>query len=119
MESKDRHKTVQCKFCKKIMRSDKLKRHMKTHKSFFTMADEEIKEKLRAQRESQLQIKERLQQIENIAQSMGMSADFDSDDDYSFIHSENDSLKLELLKNNRDYLKKVKMGKQIADILDE
>ena len=106
MESKDRHKTVHCKFCEKSMLSNKLKRHMKTHKSFLTMSDEEIKEKLRAQRESQLQIEERLQQIENIAQSMGIVADFCSDDDYSFTHFENDSLKLELLKNNRDYLKK-------------
>ena len=79
MESKDRHKTVHCKFCKKSMLSNKLKRHMKTHKSFLTKSDKEIKEKLKAQRESQIQIRERLQQIEKIAHSMGMSADFCSE----------------------------------------
>ena len=47
---------------------------------------------------------------------MIMSMDFCSDDNYSFTHSENHSLKMELLKNDIDYLKNVKMRK-IAAIL--
>ena len=31
MENKDRHNMAQCSKCQKVMRSDKLRRHMKTH----------------------------------------------------------------------------------------
>ena len=93
MESKDRHKTVYCKFCEKSMLSNKLKRHMKTHKSFLAMSDEEVKEMLKVRHENQLQQDKKIQQVENIAQSMGIPADFCRDgDNHTLSHSKYTSL---------------------------
>ena len=33
MESKNRNKTIPCKFCKKSMRSDTLKKQLKSHRN--------------------------------------------------------------------------------------
>ncbi len=66
MESKNRNKTTQCKFCEKSMRCDHLVRHMKTHKSLLTMSDEEVTKMLKVRHENHLQREERIQQVEKI-----------------------------------------------------
>ena len=42
----NRHKTVSCGVCKKPVRSDTLKRHMKTLKDLTSLSDEELEEEL-------------------------------------------------------------------------
>ena len=47
---KDRHKTVECRICLRKMKSDKLKRHLKTHRDFHHLDDDELREEIKREK---------------------------------------------------------------------
>ena len=57
----NRHKSVSCGVCKKWVRSDTLKRHMKTHKDLLSLSEEELEEELRSRHERQISEEEQEQ----------------------------------------------------------
>ena len=65
---KDRHKTVRCNVCGRCMLSNKLKRHVRTHKDILTMSNEEARLELRNRNAVQMQREERRQNLMKIAQ---------------------------------------------------
>ena len=46
-QSADRHRQLECKVCFRKMRSDILKRHMKTHRKLYTLDEEEIRDEIK------------------------------------------------------------------------
>ena len=119
MESSDnRHKMVRCTICSRDMRSDTLKRHMKTHEDLLTMSKEEVCNELRARHTAQSKREERRQEIEEIANKEGIPIAC-----YKEIVKEplfgEEELREDLLKDNQQYLEKIEIGKMISAILDE
>ena len=113
----NRNKTVRCTICSKSIRSDTLKRHMKSHRDILTMTDDEAREELRARHATELHREERRQEVEEIAIQEGVPIILCSDTNSNKVDLT--SLRGELLTDNQEYLDKIELGKQIASIIDE
>ena len=101
------------------MRSDHLKRHARTHKDILSMDDDEAREELRARHAVQLQREERRQKLKEIAQQENISINHCNEIVSSTTRQDISCLREELLCNNRDYLDKIELCRQIASIIDE
>ena len=96
------------------MRSDNLKRHAQSHKDILTMTDDEVRDELRVRHATEVHREERKQEIMEIALQEGISIDLCDTKKVDIK-----SLRDDLLRNNREYLDKIDLGNQIADIIDE
>ena len=112
----DQHKRVQCTICKKMMRSDNLKGHMKIHKDLLSLPDEEVKEELRARHAAQQEREAKQRRIRDIAREERLSIPQEVCDSQSL---NKDDLRELLSRNNRHYLEQIELGKNISSILDE
>ena len=103
------------------MRSDKLKRHVRTHTDILTMSDKEAREELRTRNKVHMQREERRQKIMEIAQQENIPIEHCKDviQHPSSSTLDTSNLEEELLKNNQLYLDKIELGKQIAIIIDK
>ena len=100
------------------MRSDTLKRHMKTHVDLLSMSKEEVSNELRARHTAQTKREERRQEIEKIANREGVPMVCYKEIIKEPLFDEKD-LREDLLRDNQLYLEKIEVGKRIAAILDE
>ena len=110
------HKQRQCVTCKRWMRSDKLKGHMKTHKDLLDLPKDELEEELRARHDIQQEHEAKRQRVVETAKSIGVPVPVEIEDLESM---DKDNLRELLLKDNQRYLKQIELGKNISSILDE
>ena len=110
------HKQRQCVTCKRWMRSDKLKGHMKTHKDLLDLPKDELEEELRARHDIQQEHEAKRQRVVETAKSIGVPVPEEIEDLESM---DKDNLRELLLKDNQRYLKQIELGKNISSILDE
>ena len=106
MEVKNRHKEVVCDVCGNSMRSDTLKRHRLIHKDLLSLPDHEIKEELRIRQQFKERKELRKQQVEEIARKNG----YDGKPTF-------EQLEKKLLHNNKIYLDKIELGRNISVII--
>ena len=88
-----------------------MKRHARTHQDILTMSGDEAREELRRRNDNFLKREEKYQKLEEIDISNCIETQPTS--------TLTQSLKEELLKENQDYLNKLDLGKQIAQIINE
>ena len=112
----NRNSSAQCTVCKKWMRSDKVKRHVKTHKDLLSLPAEEIKEELRSRHAIEKEREVKQQQITTIALEEGLPIPQEILDTQPL---DKDDLRTVLSQNNQRYLEKIELGKNISTILDE
>ena len=110
------HKQRQCVTCKRWMRSDKLKAHMKTHKDLLDLPKDELEEELRARHDIQQEHEAKRQRVVETAKSIGVPVPVEIEDLESM---DKDNLRELLLKDNQRYLKQIDLGRNISSILDE
>ena len=115
--SKNRNKKVQCKVCGRCIRSDNIKRHARTHQDILTMLEDEAREELRRRNDNFLEREELFQKLEEIAQQEEI--DISNCIETQSSSALTQSLEEELLKENQDYLDKLELGKQIAQIINK
>ena len=100
---------------------------MKTHKDIISLSDDEVREELRARHTSQMYREERRRQIEEIAHQDGIPIDRDGPDRYwndviqpnAASWDTDKDVRERLIKNNKTYKQKLKIGKQINTLLLE
>ena len=116
--TKNRHQKVQCKVCGRCVRSDNMKRHARTHQDILSMSEDEAREELRRRNDSFLEREEKFQKLEEIAQQeeIDISNCIEIQPTPTITTQ---SLEEELLKENQDYLDKLELGKQIAQIINK
>ena len=114
---KDRHKKTQCKVCGRCVRSDHMKRHARTHQDILTMSEDEAREELRRRNNGFLEREEKFQKLEEITQQEEI--DISNCIDIPTTPAITQSLEEDLLKENQDYLDRLELGKQIAQIINK
>ena len=112
----NRNSSVQCTVCKKWLRSDNLKRHLKTHADLLELSEDKLKEELRSRHAHQLEREAKQQQIKEIANAEGLPIPQEIQDTQPL---DKDDLREVLSRNNQRYLEKIELGKNISTILDE
>ena len=94
------NKKVSCKVCYREMRSDNLTRHMKQHSSVQQTKGEICKDTL-------LDRSNKVEDMQSARTTKRKFEDSDSDED----------LKKEMVKDNNEYKRKIKLGKKVYKIL--
>ena len=115
----NRNKTVSCGVCKIPVRSDTLKRHMKMHKDLTSLPEEELEEELRLRHKNQKAEKDqeqKRQKVVNTAKNIGVIIPEEMRDPASIDES---NVRDRLVKNNKVYLSRVKVGEIISKVLYE
>ena len=95
-----------------------MKRHARTHQDILSMSEDEAREELRRRNDSFLEREEKFQKLEEIAQQeeIDISNCIEIQPTPTITTQ---SLEEELLKENQDYLDKLELGKQIAQIINK
>ena len=110
------HAKVNCSVCHKWMRSDSLKRHMKTHRDLLNLTDDELKKELQIRHNMETEMNEKRQRVVETAQSLGVSIPVEVQGskiiDKSCVHEH-------LLTLNQIYLQKVDLGEEISRIVSD
>ena len=102
------------------MRSDALKRHIRSHKDILGMSDEDARDELRVRHSAYLHREERRQEIEEIARQENIPLEHCGDllaHAPSLAVSDVFTLREELLYNNQRYLDKIELGKQVVSVI--
>ena len=110
------HRQRQCTICKKWMRSDNLKGHMKTHKDLLDLSEDELEKELKVRHDVQQEKEEKRQQVVETAQNLGLSI---PDEVKESKVLDKDGLRSKLEKHHKAYLERVLYGEEISNILSE
>ena len=110
------HRQRQCTICKKWMRSDNLKGHMKTHKDLLDLSEDELEKELKVRHDVQQEKEEKRQQVVETAQNLGLSV---PDEVKESKVLDKDGLRSKLEKHHKAYLERVLYGEEISNILSE
>ena len=116
---KNGNKKVQCMICSRSILSDHLKRHARTHKDILTMTEDEVREELRIRKSSHLQREANRQKVIKIAQQENIPIECCSVANTPVSMLDTPSLREDMLRDNKIYLYKIEIGKQISSIMDE
>ena len=110
------HAKVNCSICQKAMRSDSLKRHMKTHKDILNLTDSELQKELQLRHTMKCEMDEKRQRVAETARNLGVSIP----DEVKDSKTDNKShVRDQLLTLNQIYLQKVELGEEISRVLSE
>ena len=112
------HRQRQCTICKKWMRSDKLKGHMKVHKDLLDLPDDQLEEELRARHDIQQEREAKIRKIEKIAKENDLAIPEEIVSSKRQSAEETDDVRARCLQNHRLYLEKIELGKQVASIIE-
>ncbi len=115
----NQHKQIQCEVCEKWMRKDKLKSHSNVHKDLLDLPEEEIKTELKRRHDEKEERKEKRQKVIAIAEKLNVSI---PDELISTDKEETrniETLRQEMMEENRQYIAKIELGKTISSIIDE
>ena len=96
------NKKITCKVCYKEMRSDHLIRHMKQHPSALQTTEEICKDIM-------------LEQVDKVVDMQSAPCTKRKFED----NDSNEDLKKEMVKDNNEYKRKIKLGKEVYKILGE
>ena len=121
MESKtqDRHRKVECDVCNKPMRYDRLKRHKKTHKDSLLVSDSEIKDELENRQEiRKKQEEEKIQKVVEIVRENNLAFPEKIVTKKRKSAEEIDDVRARCLQNQKLYLEKIELGKQVASMVE-
>ena len=110
------HRQRQCAVCKKWMRSDNLKGHMKTHKDLLDLTDDQLEDELWARHAIQQEREAKRQRVVETAQNLGFSI---PDEVKESQMLDKDDLRSKLENLNKLYLERVQYGEEISNILGE
>ena len=110
------HRQRQCTICKKWMRSDNLKGHMKTHKDLLDLSEDELEKELKVRHDVQQEKEEKRQQVVETAQNLGLSAPDEVKESKVIDKAD---LRSKLVNLNKVYLERVQYGEEISNILGE
>ncbi|MEC8567183.1 MAG: hypothetical protein VXY56_02680, partial [Pseudomonadota bacterium] len=110
------HRQRQCAICKKWMRSDNLKGHMKTHKDLLNLSEDELEKELKVRHDVQQEKEEKRQQVVETAQNLGLSI---PDEVIESKVLDKADLRSKLVNLNKVYLERVQYGEEISNILGE
>ena len=113
----DRHNKVRCLVCGRCMRSNNLKRHMKIHKELLSMPENEAREEIRVRHAAEIEREAKRQKFIELALQEGVSIPKEIMQASPAFDTGN--LEESMLKDNREYLKKIELGMQITLIIDE
>ena len=100
----NRHKMLICDICGKSMRSDHLKRHRLIHNDLLSLPDHEFKEELRIIHAVKKEKERKQQHIDEIARENDIPVTLEQ-------------LERKLLHNNKIYLDKIELGRNISVII--
>ena len=112
------HRQRQCTICKKWMRSDNLKGHMKVHKDLLDLPDDQLEEELRARHDIQQEREAKIRKIEKIAKENDLAIPEEIVSSKRQSAEETDDVRARCLQNHRLYLEKIELGKQVASIIE-
>ena len=114
--SRNRNKMFQCKICDKSVRSDNLRRHLRTHKNLMTASTKESCEEIRARYMATLERGEKQKEVcqegvpsDSCTEATSSSPAALADTDFRDF----------LLQNSRIYRDSIDLGEKVADILNE
>lgn len=107
---------VNCGVCKKSMRSDNLKRHMKVHKDILNLPDDELKEELQIRHNLQVENDRKRKRVVATAQSLGVSI---PDEVRGPMLVGKGDIRESLITLNKIYLQKVALGQEVSNIISE
>ena len=110
------HRQRQCTICKKWMRSNNLKGHMKVHKDLLDLPDDQLEEELRARHDIQQEREAKRQRVVETAQNLGFSV---PDEVKESKELDKDNLRSKLENLNKLYLEQVRYGEEISNIICE
>ena len=110
------HRQRQCTICKKWMRSDNLKGHMKTHKDLLDLSEDELEKELKVRHDVQQEKEEKRQQVVETAQNLGLSIPDEVKESKVLDKAD---LRSKLVNLNKVYLERVQYGEEISNILGE
>ena len=116
----DRHKKVECKLCFRVMRSDKLNRHMLKHRNLYDLDDDEIRSEIKRRKklkERNETRKEREQRIIQIAAEEEYTIESSKEQQTSAMDII--SLEEELHRTNSKYIERIELGEKIAIIISK
>ena len=120
---KNGNRYVYCKVCRKRVRSDNLKRHKKTHTDLLSLPEEKMKEELRVRHTDEVQRQERAvkrQRIEEIAKEEGLMIPEEIPKEVASEEMLNkETIRKEMVEENRQYITKIELGRMISSIMDE
>ena len=111
------HRQRQCTICKKWMRSNNLKGHMKVHKDLLDLPDDQLEEELRARHDIQQEREAKIRKIEKIAKENDLAIPEEIVSSKRQSAEETD-VRARCLQNHRLYLEKIELGKQVASIIE-
>ena len=111
------HRQRQCTICKKWMRSNNLKGHMKVHKDLLDLPDDQLEEELRARHDIQQEREAKIRKIEKIAKENDLAIPEEIVSSKRQSAEETD-VRARCLQNHRLYLEKIQVGKQVASIIE-
>ena len=112
------HRQRQCTICKKWMRSNNLKGHMKVHKDLLDLPDDQLEEELRARHDIQQEREAKIRKIEKIAKENDLAIPEEIVSSKRQSAEETDDVRARCLQNHRLYLEKIQVGKQVASIIE-
>ena len=112
------HRQRQCTICKKWMRSNNLKGHMKVHKDLLDLPDDQLEEELRARHDIQQEREAKIRKIEKIAKENDLAIPEEIVSSKRQSAEETDDVRTRCLQNHRLYLEKIQVGKQVASIIE-
>ena len=112
------HRQRQCTICKKWMRSNNLKGHMKVHKDLLDLPDDQLEEELRARHDIQQEREAKIRKIEKIAKENDLAIPEEIVSSKRQSAEETDDVRTRCLQNHRLYLEKIELGKQVASIIE-
>ena len=112
------HRQRQCTICKKWMRSNNLKGHMKVHKDLLDLPDDQLEEELRARHDIQQEREAKIRKIEKIAKENDLAIPEEIVSRKRQSAEETDDVRARCLQNQRLYLEKIELGKQVASIIE-
>ena len=116
MESKksDRHKQVECVVCFKKVRSNNMRRHLRTHKRFYAVDEEELLQQKHIYEKTMEEIRLEKQTVQHEEKEVVKCTDDIARSTISFH-----ALEAEMLKDDQKYLEMLERGKHIIDLLNK
>ena len=112
--SETRNKQIECTVCLQKMRSDNIKRHMRKHRDLYSLDEKDMREEIKERKRQYENRAERIQLAREIAQQE--SVPLECIDQTTKVKK---TSKEELLEDNKEYLDKIELGKDIALIINE
>ena len=115
----DRHSQVECTLCFRKMRSDNLKRHLKTHRDLYSLDEKDMREEIKERKRKYEHRQERIQLAREIALQENTPMSCIEEDQRCDVNTlvDEKSLEEDFYQDNQKYLENIELGKKISTLL--